>query len=80
MSKTDVNLYKFDDWQVLTIDGEIVEQGHRIEIESVVKHLHLEDQGINFKSKFIDEYDYPDYDYLFEDADVESIIEVVESE
>lgn len=77
MSKLDVSLVKFDDWQVLQINGEVVAQGNKITIEEFVRHLCLEDQGINFYSKFIDEIDYPELHEAFRDGDIETILEEI---
>ena len=77
MSKLDVNLYKFDDWQILTVNGEIVYQNHRVEIEEFAEQLGLEDQGINFYSKFIDENDYPELKEYFANGNVEAILEEI---
>jgi hypothetical protein len=78
MSKLDIKVYRFDDWEALYIDGERVAEGHSLTIPEFVEHLPLEENGMYFYSDFIDERDYPELEEHFLNGDIDSILKEIQ--
>lgn len=59
MSKLDIKLVEGEDWEVLTIDGELVYDGHGMSTEEVLSVLkpYLETSGINIYAEYIDDHE-----------------------
>jgi hypothetical protein len=67
-----IEIFQFDDWCVLQINGITVDQAHRIGPDRLLENL-----GISHSYTFVDESDWPLLEDLFLEGDVENIIKTV---